>query len=93
MVKQHCKKSKEEKVYQIVKRIRFGNTSTYKEIGYKAGLNPRTVGRILNKNNKLIAIPCHRVIYSNGKIGGYKAGVDFKKFLLEWEKNIISREK
>ncbi len=70
--------------------IPFGNTSTYKEIGIRAGLcNPRIVGKILNENSKLIAIPCHRVICSDGKTGGYRAGEDFKKYLLEWEKSII----
>ncbi|MCX7704855.1 MAG: MGMT family protein [bacterium] len=79
-----------EKVYRIVMSIPFGNTITYKEIGIKVGaLNPRVVGKILSKNDKLIAIPCHRVICSNGKTGGYRAGEDFKKHLIDWEKSII----
>lgn len=80
-----------EKIYQMVSFIPFGSTLTYKEISIKAGsINPRIVGKILSENDRLIAIPCHRVICSDGKTGGYRAGENFKKFLIEWEKSIIS---
>ncbi|MCM8759551.1 MAG: MGMT family protein [Candidatus Omnitrophica bacterium] len=90
MVKRPSRKLHKEKVYRIVKLIPFGSTSTYKKIAKKIGsTNPRAIGRILSQNSKLIAIPCHRVIRSDGKTGGYAAGENFKKFLLEWEKNIV----
>ncbi len=81
----------EKLVLKQVCLVPFGSTSTYKKIAVKSGgINPRTVGKILNENKNLIAIPCHRIIYSNMKTGGYRIGKDFKKFILEWEKRIIS---
>ena len=68
-----------EKVYSIVKKIPKGEVLTYKEIAEKIG-NPksyRAVGNALNKNTSK-DIPCHRVIRSDGKIGGYNKG-NFKK--------------
>jgi len=77
-------------VFKHVCSIGFGEVATYKEIAIKSDkINPRTVGKILGENTNLIAIPCHRIIYSNGKYGGYKIGEDFKKFILEWEKKIV----
>ncbi|HXK45421.1 MAG TPA: MGMT family protein [bacterium] len=79
-----------KKVFAQVNRIKFGNTSTYKHIAIKCnGISPRTVGKILGQNKNLIAIPCHRIICSSGDPGGYKLGREFKKFVLEWERNII----
>lgn len=48
-------------------------------------INPRAVGRILNTNEKLIEIPCHRIVMSDGRIGGYKGGVKRKIGLLRSE--------
>ncbi len=79
-------------VMKNVLNIEFGTTQTYKQIALKSGrnINPRTIGRIVGTNENLIAVPCHRVVCSSGDTGGYKLGRDFKKFLLEWEKKIIS---
>jgi len=83
------------KVIEIVSRIKRGETMTYKEVAKRAG-NPqaaRAVGNILNKYYKECikigreTIPCHRVIRSNGKIGGYILGAKEKTRLLEIEKN------
>ncbi|HOK35231.1 MAG TPA: MGMT family protein [Candidatus Pacearchaeota archaeon] len=78
-----------EKVLNIVKQIPEGKTMTYKEVAKLAG-SPhawRSVGNILNKN-KNPQIPCHRVIRSDGKIGGYNRGEKKKKYLLKKEKAI-----
>ncbi|MGB9642765.1 MAG: MGMT family protein [Candidatus Ratteibacteria bacterium] len=84
--KAHLKKM----VFAQVNRVKFGGTSTYKYIAMKCGrISPRTVGKILGQNHDLIAIPCHRIICSNGDSGGYKLGKEFKKFILEWEKKIV----
>ena len=68
-----------EAVYKVVKGIKVGKVLTYKEVAIKAG-NPnafRAVGNILNKNyNK--DIPCHRVVRSDGKAGGYNRGALLK---------------
>lgn len=74
-----------EKVYEVVKKIPKGKTLTYKEVAKKAGSEKafRAVGNILNKNFDP-QIPCHRVIKSNGDLGGYNRGAKNKrKILLE----------
>jgi len=83
-------KSLQEKVLRLVSQISRGKVSTYKEIAKEAG-SPRAwraVGNVLNKNQNP-KIPCHRVIKSNGEIGGYKGGTKKKKFLLKREGVII----
>lgn len=77
-----------QKVLKIVAKIPKGSVLTYKEVAKKAG-NPlafRAVGNILNKNYDP-AIPCHRVIRSDGVIGGYNRGAEKKKKLLAEEYN------
>jgi O-6-methylguanine DNA methyltransferase len=75
-----------ENIYKIVKEIPRGRTITYKEIARLVGRPNawRAVGNILNKN-KDSNIPCHRVIRSDGKIGGYNKGVRKKRSLLKKE--------
>lgn len=60
-----------EKIFIKVCKIKRGKTKTYKEIANKIKTSPRAVARILSQNLNPIKIPCHRVIRSNGKIGGY----------------------
>lgn len=64
-----------EKVYKIVSKIPKGKVLTYQEVAYRAGspLASRAVGNILH-NNHNPNIPCHRVIRSDGKLGGYNKG-------------------
>jgi O-6-methylguanine DNA methyltransferase len=75
-----------EKVYNIVKRIPKGKVLTYKEVAERIGSpkSYRAVGNVLNKN-KDKNIPCHRVIRSDGKIGGYNRGVFLKIKILKEE--------
>ena len=84
----------QEKVYQIVRKIPKGKTLTYKEIAKRAGFPKtyRAVGNILNKNRDC-KIPCHRIIRSDGKIGGYNRGVKRKTSLLKKEKMIIEKRR
>ena len=75
-----------QKVFKIVKKIPRGKVLTYKEVAEKAG-KPRAwraVGNILAKNKKP-TIPCHRVIRSDGEIGGYNKGRRKKRELLKKE--------
>ncbi len=77
----------EKKVWDSLKEIPPGETRTYKWVAERTG-NPaavRAVGRALSKNPVPIVIPCHRVIESDGSIGGYFAGVDIKRRLLDVE--------
>jgi len=79
-------KSFSEKVLSIVSKIPKGKTLTYKEVSMRAG-NPRAVravGNILSKNYNP-KIPCHRVIRSDGKMGGYNRGKSQKIALLKRE--------
>lgn len=75
-----------QKVLAVVAKIPKGKTMTYKQVAIAAG-KPRAyraVGNILNKNRSP-KVPCHRVIRSNGQIGGYNSGPAKKKFLLKKE--------
>ena len=68
-------KSFKLKVFDIVRQIPKGRTLSYKEVAAQAGRAKayQAVGNILNKNHNP-DIPCHRVIRSNGQIGGYNQG-------------------
>ncbi len=75
-----------EKVFEITKSIKKGHTMTYKQVAILAG-NPkayRAVGNILNKNYNS-KIPCHRVVRSDGKTGGYNRGNNNKIKILRKE--------
>lgn len=68
-------------------RVPRGKVTTYGEIARAIG-HPRAskaVGKILNKNPDPIRVPCHRVVMSNGTLGGYAYGKEMKKALLEKE--------
>lgn len=79
-----------EKVFAVVKKIPKGNTLTYKQVARKIGKpnSYRAVGNILNKNFDP-SIPCHRVIRSDVKIGGYNRGTKKKRDLLAKERNEV----
>ncbi len=83
----------QKKVYAIVKKIPKGKTTTYKAIAEKLNTSPRAVGQALKRNPYPIKIPCHRVIKSDGSLGGYKgkANSRLKKELLEKEGVKIKR--
>ncbi len=75
-----------EKVLRAVTQIPEGKTLSYKEVARKARspLAYRAVGNILNKNYDL-KIPCHRVVKSDGKAGGYNRGTKKKFEILKKE--------
>lgn len=75
-----------EKVFAIVKRIPKGSVLTYKEVAKLAGRPKayRAVGNILNTNYDP-SIPCHRVVRSDGKTGGYNRGEKRKQERLREE--------
>ena len=78
------------RVLSIVKEIPKGKVMSYKEVAAKAG-SPnasRAVGNIM-KGNHDKSVPCHRVICSNGDIGGYNGGVEKKLKLLKEEGYIV----
>jgi methylated-DNA-[protein]-cysteine S-methyltransferase len=78
---------KNEDVYDLLKKIPAGKVSTYGDLAKALG-NPtasRTIGRILGNNPNPIKVPCHRIVMSNGKLGGYMYGIVKKRELLENE--------
>jgi methylated-DNA-[protein]-cysteine S-methyltransferase len=77
----------EKRVWLALKEIPFGETRTYKWLAEKLGKPnaSRAVGQALSKNPLPIVFPCHRVIESDGSLGGYSGGVDIKRRLLEIE--------
>ena len=79
-----------KKVYRVVLSIPFGKVRTYGWVAKRAGRPKavRAVGQILKHNPYPLIVPCHRVIYSNGKLGGYIFGKSTKKTLLDLEAKI-----
>jgi methylated-DNA-[protein]-cysteine S-methyltransferase len=77
----------EKKVWGTLREIPFGETRTYKWLAEKIGKPnaSRAVGQALGKNPLPIILPCHRIIESDGSIGGYSGGVDIKRRLLDME--------
>ncbi|HEV3433439.1 MAG TPA: MGMT family protein [Nitrososphaera sp.] len=74
-------------VYDMVAQIPEGKVTTYGDIARALG-HPgasRAIGRILNRNPNPVTTPCHRVIKSDGKLGGYAFGKIKKKELLKKE--------
>jgi len=78
----------QKKIWNELKKIKFGKTKSYGEIAKKFKISPRHVGKICAQNKIPLAIPCHRVIRSDGSLGGFSArgGIRLKKKLLNFEK-------
>lgn len=78
----------QQKVWEALRTIPYGETRTYKQIAIQIGHNQsfRAVGMASNRNPIAIVVPCHRVIGYDGKLTGYAGGLDIKEQLLELEK-------
>ena len=79
----------QKKIWRELKNIKFGQTKSYGEIAKKYNISPRHVGKICGQNRLMLLIPCHRVIKSNGSVGGFSSsgGINLKKKLLKFEKS------
>ncbi len=78
----------QKSVWDIISSVKYGQTISYSNIAKllnKPPIAARAIGNAVSKNPILLIVPCHRVINSNGVIGGYAAGVERKKSLLELE--------
>ena len=77
------------KIWNEIKKIKFGKTKSYGDIAKKFNFSPRYVGKVCGQNKLLLLVPCHRVIKSDGSLGGFTSvgGVNLKKKLLHLEKN------
>ena len=75
------------KVWNEIKKVRYAKTVSYNFISKKTKIHPRHVGRICGQNRLLLFIPCHRVIRSDGLLGGFSAkhGVKLKSKILKIE--------
>ena len=80
-----------KKVLLEVQKVKYGDVASYGKIAQMAGNNKaaRVVGTANAKNPLPIIIPCHRIISSNGNIGGYSGGLDKKLYLLDHENNLF----
>ncbi|NWF89976.1 MAG: methylated-DNA--[protein]-cysteine S-methyltransferase [Ignavibacteriaceae bacterium] len=77
----------QKKVWNELMKIPYGKLKTYKEVAIRIGNKNavRAIGRANSTNHIPIIIPCHRVIASNGSLGGYSGGISLKEKLLELE--------
>ncbi len=74
-------------VWQELQRIPYGETRTYGEIAQRLGNQraARAVGAANHHNPIPIVIPCHRVVATGGRLGGFGGGVELKRHMLELE--------
>ena len=79
--------SLDKRIYKKLLEVPKGKVTTYGELAKAVGMQngQRAVGRIMNKNPYPVIIPCHRVIKSDGKVGGYAYGEDIKSNMLTKE--------
>jgi len=77
----------QHRVWDAMSQIPFGQTRTYKDLADQLGTSPRAIGMACGRNPIPILIPCHRIVGSNGSLGGYSAmdGVETKLELLKHE--------
>jgi O-6-methylguanine DNA methyltransferase len=77
----------EQRIWQALREIPYGETRTYKWLAGCVGRPNafRAAGNALAKNPIPIIFPCHRIIDSDGSLGGYTPGIDIKRRLLEME--------
>ena len=79
----------QQDVWRLLCEIAFGQRSTYGQITAHLGLtreHARAVGTAVGRNPISIAIPCHRVVRSDGNLSGYRWGIERKRALLDKEK-------
>ncbi len=76
-------KSFNERCYTLLKKVPKGKVTTYKALAHALHTKAyRAVGNAMNKNPYAPEVPCHRVINTNGSLGGFASGIEKKKRLL-----------
>ncbi len=83
----------QKQVWEEMQKIPFGETATYADIAKRVGRPEawRAVANACGANPIVIVIPCHRVVGSHGKLGGYSGGIERKQWLLQHEATVLSR--
>ena len=78
----------QKKIWKELKKIPYGKTKSYGEIAKIVKTSPRYVGNVCGQNKHILLIPCHRVIRTDGTLGGFSGtgGLTLKKRLLKLEK-------
>jgi methylated-DNA-[protein]-cysteine S-methyltransferase len=74
-------------VYQVTRSIPYGETRSYAWVAQQIGTPraTRAVGQALARNPLPIVVPCHRVIAANRALGGFRGGIEVRRYLLEME--------
>jgi len=86
-----CGEGTYQNIYRAVAEIPYGETRSYADIAEQAHTHPRVVGNAMARNPTPLIVPCHRVIASDGGIGGFSPDTEIKISLLRLEKNTIKR--
>lgn len=83
----------QKQVWEEMQKIPYGETASYADIAKRIGRPEawRAVANACGANPIVIVIPCHRVVGSHGRLGGYTGGTDRKLWLLELESKVASR--
>lgn len=80
----------ERTVWQAIRDIRAGNTTSYGALAQTLGSSPRAVGRANGRNPVCLIHPCHRVIGADGSLTGYAGGLERKEWLLKHEGALLA---
>jgi len=77
----------QKKVWNVLSKIPYGETTTYKNIGLKLKIKNgfQAIGQANRANPVCLVLPCHRVISSTGQLSGYIGGAGLKSYLLSLE--------
>ena len=80
----------QKKIWNELKKIPYGKTKTYGEIAKIINTSPRYIGNVCGQNNHLLIIPCHRIVRTDGSLGGFSGlgGIKLKNKLIKMEKNV-----
>jgi alkylated DNA nucleotide flippase Atl1 len=60
-----------KQMQRLLLKIPKGKVTTYREIARKLGIHPRAAGRLVGSNSDGDKYPCYKVVYSDGRVGGY----------------------
>jgi methylated-DNA-[protein]-cysteine S-methyltransferase len=82
-----------ERVWAVTARIPRGRVATYGDLARQLKSGPRAVGHALHRNPYAPAVPCHRVVGSDGRLVGFAGGLDAKERMLKEEGVAIVKDR